>query len=79
MAHWQLIALGFGRAAIQHRLRSGKLHRVAFGVYAVGHAALTWHGRCMASVLSYGPRAVLSHRPAVALHELRPSSSRGSR
>ena len=29
----------------------------------------------MASVLSYGPRAVLSHRPAVALHELRPSSS----
>jgi hypothetical protein len=30
------------------------------GVYAVGHEALTWHGRCMA--------AVLAARPSVASH-----------
>jgi predicted transcriptional regulator of viral defense system len=75
VAYWQLAAMGFGRGTIEHRIRAGRLIPVRFGVYAVGHAALTWHGRCMAAVLSYGPRAVLSHRAAVALHELRPSSS----
>jgi hypothetical protein len=75
VAHWQLTALGLGRGAMEHRLATGRLHRVEFSVYAVGHAALTWHGRCLAAVLSSGPDAVLSHRPAVAPWELRPSSS----
>lgn len=75
VTHWQLVQLGLGREAIKYRLRSGRLHRVQFGVYSVGHAVLTWHGRCISAVLSYGPRAVLSHRAAIALHELRPSSS----
>src|SRR4051812_34461140 len=76
VAYWQLLAMGFGRGAIEHRVRAGRLHRVQFGVYAVGHAALTWHGRCMAAVLSYGPDAVLSHRTAAALWEVRRSASR---
>lgn len=67
--------MGLGRGAIEHRVRKGNLHRIAFGVYAVGHRVLSWHGRCMASVLSYGPAAVLSHRPAIGIWELRPSSS----
>jgi very-short-patch-repair endonuclease len=75
VAHWQLIRLGFTPEAIKRRVRAGRLIPVGFGVYAVGHAALTWHGRCMASVLSYGPLAVLSHRTAVVLRELRRSSS----
>src|SRR3954468_16157056 len=75
VAYWQLLALGVGRRAIQRRVATGRLHRVQFGVYAVGHAVLTWHGRCLAAVLSYGPDAVLSHRTAVGLWELRPTSS----
>ena len=75
VAHWQLMQAGLGRQAVKHRVRTGRLHRVQFGVYAVGHAALTWYGRCMAAVLSYGPGAVLSHRTAAALWEIRRSSS----
>src|SRR4051794_12349215 len=75
VAHWQLLRLGLGRGAIKHRAGVGTFHRVQFGVYAVGHAALTWHGRCMAAVLSYGPDALLSHRSAAALWEIRRSSS----
>ncbi len=75
VAYWQLLRLGFGRRSIQHRVEAGRLHRVEFGVYAVGHKVLTWHGRCLAAVLSYGPGAVLSHRPAIGMWELRPSAS----
>ncbi len=37
------------------------------GVYAVGHTALSVHGRWMAAVLGAGGGAVLSHRSAAAL------------
>src|SRR5215212_4085635 len=57
VAHWQLLRLGLSREAIQRRVRAGRLHRVEYAVYAVGHRALTWHGRCLSSVLSYGPYA----------------------
>jgi very-short-patch-repair endonuclease len=55
------------------RARAGKLHRLYRGVYAVGHTRLTLRGRWMAAVLACGPDAVLSHRAALALHELRPA------
>lgn len=45
-----------------------KLHR---GVYAVGHVHLRREGHWLAAVLAIGPRAVLSHRDAAALHGLR--------
>jgi very-short-patch-repair endonuclease len=48
------------------------IHR---GVYAVGHRRLAAKGVWMAAVLACGPDAVLSHRRALALHDLRPSSS----
>jgi very-short-patch-repair endonuclease len=74
-ARWQLLALGFSRNAIQDRLNAGRLHRLYRGVHSVGYTRLTPRGRWMAAVLAGGQAAVLSHRAAVALWELRPSPS----
>jgi very-short-patch-repair endonuclease len=70
--HWvvtrrQLLALGFDSRSIEHRLKTGRLHRVHAGVYAVGRRQLTRYGRWMAAVLACGDGAVLSHRSAAAL------------
>jgi len=66
----QLLELGFGSGAIAHRLRSGRLHRVHNGVYAVGRPDLPRSGRWLAAVLSCGAGSLLSHRSAAALHGL---------
>ena len=63
----QLLDLGLSRRAIEHRLARGRLHRVTNGVYAVGRAEVTQHGRWMAAVLSCGLDAMLSHGSAAAL------------
>jgi len=58
----QLLELGFSRRAIEHRLRSGRLHRVRCvgrGVYVVGWPEVTQMGRWMAAVLACGPGAAL--------------------
>lgn len=60
-------------AAIDHRVRAGKLIVLYRGVYAVGHAALTDRGRIRAALIAGGPSAVLSHRTAAALWRLIPS------
>ncbi len=60
------------RRAIEERLRLGRFHSVHRGVYAVGHRALTWHGRVMAAVLACGRGAVLSHRSAAQIWGLLP-------
>jgi len=67
----QLVAAGLARSSIAARVRSGLLHRVHRGVYAVGTERLTIHGRWMAAVLAGGPGAVLSHRPAGSAWNLR--------
>jgi hypothetical protein len=66
----QLGAAGLGRPAIAERARSGRLHRVHRGVYAVGHRGLSLHGRFIAAVLACGDGAVLSHVSAAVLWEL---------
>jgi predicted transcriptional regulator of viral defense system len=63
----QLEFLGLGKAAVAKRARTGGLHRIHRGVYAVRHPGLTVHGRWMAATLAYGPTALLSHRSAAAL------------
>jgi hypothetical protein len=63
----QLRAAGLNRTAIAVRVRNARLHPIHRCVYAVGHEALTLHGRFMAAVLACGPAAVLSHRAAAAL------------
>jgi len=71
----QLRALGLGARAVQRRAKSGRLHRIHRGVYALTPASLLpRHGRWLAAVLACGPDAVLSHRTAAALHDLRPTS-----
>jgi very-short-patch-repair endonuclease len=76
IARFQLLALGFGDRAIKRRLAGGRLHRVHRGVYAVGHKRLTAWGRFMAAVLACGPEALLSHRSAATLHNLKTGGSR---
>lgn len=62
-----LLGLGFSPKAIQHRMRTGRLHPVTAGIYLVGRPELTPEVRWMAAVLACGEGAVLSHRSAGAL------------
>jgi very-short-patch-repair endonuclease len=68
----QLLDLGLGADAIDYRARTGRLHRVHTGVYAVGRPAQTALERAAAAVLACGPQAALSHRSALALWGLAP-------
>lgn len=70
----QLVALGLSHDAIDRRLRSGYLHPVHRGVYAVGHRVLRTEAHHLAAVLASGPGAALSHRSAAALWAIRPTS-----
>jgi very-short-patch-repair endonuclease len=63
----QLVEMGLTADAIRHRVRSGRLHAVHPGVYAVGHVLLAPRGWWMAAVLANGEGALLSHRAAAAL------------
>ena len=72
----QLLEIGLGEDAIDHRLGSGRLVRLRPGVYALGHAQLRREGLVLAAVLSARRGAVLSHRSAARLWGLRPWSGR---
>jgi hypothetical protein len=63
----QLVELGVTEAAIDGRVKRGRLHRVHQGVYVVGYSTLTRDGRFMAAVLACGDRAALSHFSAAVL------------
>lgn len=63
----QLLAVGLSSGSIAKATRTGRLHRLHRGVFAVGHVDLSLHGRCLASVLACGPDAVLSHFSAAWL------------
>lgn len=67
VARRQLLELGLGDEAIEHRLAKGRLHVITRGVYAVGWPEMTRERRWMAAVLTCGKGAVLSHRSAGAL------------
>jgi predicted transcriptional regulator of viral defense system len=67
----QLARAGVGSTAVSVRLRTGRLHRVHAGVYAVGHRVLSRQGLWMAAVLASGPGALLSHQTAAALWDIR--------
>lgn len=74
----QLREAGLDKHAVRHRARTGSLHAIHRGVYAVGHPGISDEGRRMAAVLAVGwddgPHtsvldhwgAALSHRSAAA-------------
>ena len=64
VARRQLVEFGYSLAAIRHRVRTGRLHEVHPGVYAVGRPTVTREGNWMAAVLACGRGAVLSHESA---------------
>lgn len=66
----RLLAAGLTADAITHLLRTGRLHRVWPGVYAVGRPALTREGRWLAAVLACGPGAALGLLCAGALWDV---------
>jgi predicted transcriptional regulator of viral defense system len=70
----QLLDAGLTHARIGERVRRGRLVRLHRGVYAVGHAKLRREGHWLAAVRAVGPGAVLSHRDAAGLHDLRPAN-----
>lgn len=74
VTHGQLRALGLDPDSIRHRVKTGRLHPVYRGVYAVGRPALERKGRWLAAVLACGDEALLSHRSAAALWGLVRSS-----
>jgi very-short-patch-repair endonuclease len=63
----QLHAAGLGRGAIQHRVKTRRLHLYHPGVYLVGRPSLEPLGAEMAAVLFFRSHAVLSHRTAATL------------
>lgn len=56
--------LGYSRVGVKRLVEGGRLHRIDYGVYAVGHADLSLHGECLAAVLAVGPGALLSYYSA---------------
>ena len=68
----QLRGLGLTASGVRDRVEVGRLHTVHRAVYSlVPLSLLGREGRAMAAVLACGPGAVLSHRSAAALYEIR--------
>ncbi len=63
-----LLALGLGAQAIAYRVRTGRLHVVFPGVYALGHRCLSRQARFQAAVWWCGDGAALSHDSAAEFH-----------
>lgn len=62
----QLLVLGLGEGAIDHRLATGRLTTLHRGVYAVGPPSREPLAAETAALLAVGPGAVLSHASAAA-------------
>jgi very-short-patch-repair endonuclease len=69
----QLAALGFGRGAIAHRVRAGRLHPLYPSVFSVGYPRRDSRARNFAALLHAGADAVLSHGTALAVWGLGPA------
>jgi hypothetical protein len=68
VTYGELRALGYTKSAIEHRIRIGRLHRKAKGVYAVGTPELTREGRWMVAIKACGSETGLSDLSAAVLY-----------
>lgn len=59
--------LGYSESTVGRAVATGRLISVYRGVYAVGHAYLSPHGKHLSAVLACGPGALLSYRSAAWL------------
>lgn len=75
VAAWQLERLGWSRQVVHLQAQRGFLHALHHGVHAVGHRDIGPKGTLMAGLLACGPGAVLSHRSAAAIWDLRQAST----
>jgi hypothetical protein len=66
----QLVELGLSPSGVRSRVARGALHRVHYGVYAVGHPEISQRGRWMAATLACGDGSLLSHLSAAHLATL---------
>jgi very-short-patch-repair endonuclease len=66
----QLAAAGIGRGSIDHRIATGRLHRIHRRVYLVGHPVPPRFACELAAVLACGDDAVLSHLTATSMWSL---------
>lgn len=62
--------LGYSKAAVHRAVKSGRLHPLHRGVFALGHTNLSPYGHCLAAVLACAPNALLSHVSAAWLWDL---------
>src|SRR4051794_9937667 len=67
----QLLALGFSAHAVVHMVKTGRLHPVHRGIYAVGRSTLSRYGQFMAGVLRCGPTGALMAEGAAAVWQFR--------
>ena len=63
----QLRDAGMSQPAVSRRTLASRLHRIHRGVYAVGHANLSFEGWCLAAVFAVGEGSAVSHQSAAAL------------
>ncbi len=63
----QLLDLGLSETQLVYRLRTGRLHRLHPGVYAVGRRPITPLDHAAAAVLACGPGAALGMRSSATL------------
>ena len=63
-----LAELGFARGAIRHRLKTGRLHELHPGVYALGHRAITRKAEFLAATWWCGGDAALADESACAFY-----------
>lgn len=78
VARTQLLDAGLSKGLIDHRLATGRLHRVHRGVYSLVPEPISAAAGELAAVLACGPVAVISHRTAgLRWQLLRGSPERG--
>jgi very-short-patch-repair endonuclease len=66
----QLLDVGLSAEKVKWWARTGRLHRIHRGVYALGHPVLSLRARWIAALLACGPSSMLSHRSAGVHHGL---------
>jgi very-short-patch-repair endonuclease len=70
----QVLALGVGRGAIEHRVATGRWQRLHRCIYLIGAAPPTLSARARGAALALGHGAVVSHRTAAVVWDLLPSA-----